>query len=90
MEVVKVSSKGQIVIPKSLRLSQRINTGDSFLVVAEGNELRFKPAQADAKASLAAVSGILHRPKAKQLKEKQVATRIANKLRKADSASKSK
>lgn len=90
METVKVSSKGQIVIPKSLRTSQRINTGDSFVVTAEGKELRFKPTSAPDSTTLQMVAGILHAPGKKKVSAKQVTKAISARLRKQDAASKSK
>ena len=90
METVKVSSKGQIVIPKSLRESHRIHTGDSFIITAVGEELHFRPAPATGKSSLKAIAGMLHRPGAKKLSEKQLAQRITAHLHKEDQISKLK
>lgn len=90
METVKVSSKGQIVIPKSLRESHRIHSGDSFVVTSVGDELHFKPAPATGQSSLRAVAGMLHRPHAKKQSDKQLARHIAARLRDEDEASKSR
>lgn len=90
METVKVSSKGQIVIPKSLRESHRIHTGDSFIVTTVGDELRLKPAPAAGQSSLKAVAGMLHRPGAKKLSDKQLEQRISAHLRDEDKASKTR
>lgn len=90
METVKVSSKGQVVIPKSLRESHRIHTGDSFIVTSIGDELRFKPAPTSGQSSLKVVAGMLHRPAAKKLSDKQLEQRIAAHLRDEDKASKSR
>ena len=72
METVKVSSKGQIVIPKSLRDANRIHTGDSFVVTVVGDELRLKPAPTVGQTSLKSVAGMLHRPGAKKLSDRQL------------------
>lgn len=90
METVKVSSKGQIVIPKSLREAHRIHTGDSFVVTSVGDELHFKPAPATRASDLEAVAGMLHRPARKKLSEATTEKRIASRLRKEDEASKSR
>ena len=90
METVKVSSKGQIVIPKSLRDAHRIHTGDSFVVTAVGDELRLKPAPATGQSSLKVVAGMLHRPGARKLSDKQLRQRIASRLLVADKAGKSR
>ena len=89
METVKVSSKGQIVIPKSLRDSHSIHAGDSFIVTAVGDELRLKPVPAAGQASLKSVAGMLHRPGAKKLSDKQLQLGIAARLRGEDKASRS-
>ena len=90
METVKVSSKGQIVIPKSLRESHRIHTGDSFVVTSVGGELHFKPAPAAGQSSLKAVAGMLHKPASKKLSDEQVEKSISTRLRNEDKASKSR
>ena len=90
METVKVSSKGQIVIPKSLRESHHIHTGDSFIVTAVGDELRLKHAPAAGQSSLKSVAAMLHRPAVKKLSDKQLEQRIAARLRDDDKASKSR
>lgn len=90
METVKVSSKGQIVIPKALRDSRRIHTGDSFIIMAVGDELHLKPAPSVGQSNLKAVAGMLHRPGTKILSDKQLEQRISSRLRDADKASKSR
>ena len=90
METVKVSSKGQIVIPKPLREAHRIHTGDSFVVTSVGDELHFKPAPASGKTSLKEVAGMLHRRGRHKVSEAEVARRIAANLHKEDEAGKSR
>ena len=90
METVKVSSKGQVVIPKSLRDSHRIHTGDSFIISAVGDELHLKPAPAARQSSLKSVAGMLHRPGTRKLSDKQLEQRISRRLRIDDKASKSR
>jgi len=90
METVKVSSKGQIVIPKSLRDSHRIYTGDSFIITAVGDELHLKPAPAAEQSSLKSVAGMLYRPGTKKLSDKQLEQRISAHLRDEDKAGKSR
>jgi AbrB family looped-hinge helix DNA binding protein len=90
METVKVSSKGQVVIPKSLRESHRIHTGDSFIITAVGDELHLKPAPTAGQSSLKSVAGMLHRPGTEKLSDKQLEQRISARLRDEDKASKSR
>ena len=89
MDIVKVLSKGQIVIPNSLRESHHIQTGDRFIVTCVGNELRLKPAHVAEQSGLKAVAGKLQRPDAKKQSDKQINLRIAAQLRKEDKGSKS-
>ena len=42
VELTKVSEKGQIVIPSSLRRDMGINKSDQFLVFGEGNTIILK------------------------------------------------
>jgi len=59
METVKVSSKGQVVIPKSLRESHHIDAGTELIITAVGGELRLKPVKASRQATLKQVAGVL-------------------------------
>ena len=45
METVRVSSKGQIVIPKSLRVAFHIDTGSELAIFAEGDEIHLRQAE---------------------------------------------
>lgn len=38
----KLSSKGQVVIPESIRKSLRLKEGDQFVVVGQGDSVIFK------------------------------------------------
>jgi AbrB family looped-hinge helix DNA binding protein len=43
METTKISSKGQVVIPKSLRLAHHWEAGQELVVVDVGDGILFKP-----------------------------------------------
>jgi len=45
METVRVSSKGQIVIPKSLRAAFHIETGSELAIFAEGDEIHMRQSE---------------------------------------------
>jgi len=90
METVKMSSKGQIVIPKTLRDRHHIRTGDRFVVSSVGEELRFKPAPAIDPVDLASVAGMLHRAGMKKLDDADIERRISAQLLADDAATKSK
>ena len=89
MEEVKVSSKGQIVIPKSLRDAHHIRTGDRFVVSSVGHELRFRPAPTLAKTRLKSVAGMLHRPGLTKLSATELERRLAEQLLAEDAATQS-
>jgi len=79
METVKVSSKGQVVIPKSLRDSQHIEAGTELVITAVGGELRLRPVRNPSTTSLGQVAGALHRKNRRRLEgdeEQQAIRRI--------------
>jgi AbrB family looped-hinge helix DNA binding protein len=52
----KLSSKGQVVIPESIRKSLRLKEGDQFVVVGQGDSVIFK---AITPPSLSQLDGLL-------------------------------
>lgn len=58
MESTKLSSKGQVVIPKSLRNTHRWEAGMEFTVIDVGDGLLLKPKAPFAPAELAEVAGL--------------------------------
>jgi AbrB family looped-hinge helix DNA binding protein len=83
METVRVSSKGQIVIPKSMRETHRIRSGMTLVVTSVGDELRFKVA-AGKSSTLDAVAGMLRRHGAKRLTDERLKRIIAKRIRNDD------
>jgi len=61
VETVKMSSKGQIVIPKALRDAHHLHPGVEFVIIEEGNSLRLMPAASIKQTTVDEVGGILHR-----------------------------
>lgn len=45
METVRVSSKGQIVIPKNLRTAFHIEAGSKLAIFAEGDEIHLRQSE---------------------------------------------
>lgn len=41
-EIVTISSKGQIVIPKKIREDAELKTGDQLMIEWDGNDLAFR------------------------------------------------
>lgn len=58
METTKLSSKGQVVIPKSLRSSHHWEAGLELMVIDTGDGLLLKPAAPFATTELAEVAGM--------------------------------
>jgi AbrB family looped-hinge helix DNA binding protein len=88
METVRVSSKGQVVIPKSLRESHHIDAGTELIITAVGGELRLKPVKASRQATLRQVAGVLQRKGARKPSGAEEAAAIGRLLVGLDEASK--
>jgi len=43
VEITSLSSKGQIVIPNSIRLDLKVSTGAKFAVISDGNNILLQP-----------------------------------------------
>lgn len=85
METVKVSSKGQIVIPKSIREARHITVGTEFVIRAVGDELRLIPVPAVRNTSIEDAAGILHRPGRKYMGEEKTRRAVGKLIRAKDS-----
>ena len=88
METVKLSSKGQIVIPKEIREAQHFAVGTEFIVAFVGNEIRLKPVPAFAPTRVKEVAGALAKSSRKPLGAKATSEAIGRMLMEADEASK--
>jgi|PlaIllAssembly_1097288.scaffolds.fasta_scaffold430755_2 AbrB family looped-hinge helix DNA binding protein len=90
METVKVSSKGQILLPKTVREACAIRPGAEFVISVVGGEIRLKLAQPlVAPTTVAAGRGLLADSKQKPLSDAEVRQRIAARLHAQDAATKS-
>ena len=45
VEITSLSSKGQIVIPRSIRTALNISTGDKFAVISDGENILLRPVE---------------------------------------------
>lgn len=89
MDIVKVSSKGQVVIPKSLRESQRIDAGTELTITVVGEELRLRPVRkAGRPVTLKQVAGLLRRKGDRMVKGDAEAVAVGRMLVERDEASK--
>ena len=57
-KLVKLGKKGQIVIPKALRDSVGMKTGDLLLITAEGDQVRITPPEKYAKTTRGLLKGV--------------------------------
>ncbi|MGD9787043.1 MAG: AbrB/MazE/SpoVT family DNA-binding domain-containing protein [Sulfuricellaceae bacterium] len=88
METVKLSTKGQIVIPKNIRESHHLSAGTEFSIVFMGDEIRLKPLPVFAETHAEDGMGLLAREGRKQLSEEATDLAIGDMLKEADEASK--
>lgn len=58
METTKLSSKGQVIIPKALRSSHRWETGLELMVIDTGDGVLLKPKAPFAPSELSDVAGM--------------------------------
>lgn len=88
METVKLSTKGQIVIPKDIRESHHLSAGTEFSIAFVGHEIRLKPLPVFAATRAQDGRGLLARKGRKRLGEKETDLAIGDMLGEADEATK--
>jgi len=59
METTRLSSKGQIIIPKALRNAHRWEVGQEFVAIDTGDGILLKPKNPFPETNLEAVAGCL-------------------------------
>ena len=60
MESTKLSSKGQVIIPKHLRSSYHWEVGQELIIIDTGDGILLKPKAPFLKSTLSVVAGCLH------------------------------
>lgn len=76
MEITRLSSKGQVIIPKKLRDAYHWLAGQELIAIDTGDGILLKPKQTFKETQLADVSGcLLYKGKAKTLAEMDDAIR---------------
>ena len=86
MSTATLSSKGQLVIPKPVRESARLATGDVFAVRWVEGELRLTPIPRITPTTVDEVAGCLSRPGRKRLTDKETRARIVARIEADDAA----
>ena len=88
METVKLSTKGQIVIPKDIRESHHLAAGTEFVIAFMGDEIRLKPIPVFPVTRAEEGMGILARKERKPLSDEETEFAIGEMLKAADKATK--
>lgn len=86
MDIATLSSKGQLVIPKSVRNAARIESGAKFQVRYVEGEIRLRPLRRSVPVELDAVAGCLARPGRKRLSAAQTQAVIKARLKARDAS----
>ena len=72
MQTTKLSTKGQIVLPKELRSARAWRPGTEFTVEATPEGVLLRPVRRVPRTTLSEVAGILKRPGRAPLTDKQI------------------
>jgi len=88
METVKLSSKGQIVIPKEIRETQHLTAGTEFFVTCVQGEIRLTPAPVYPKTKVGDGLGMLARKGRGRLSDDETMRAIGGMLKERDEATK--
>ena len=88
METVKVSSKGQIVIPKELREAHHITPGMEFVVSTVGDEIRLRPAPLFTPTTHEQAAGCLHRKGRKPMTDAEMNKAVRKRVKRLDDVTK--
>lgn len=86
METVKLSSKGQLVIPKAVRDDAQVAAGSRLEVRFVDGEIRLRPLVGRPVSSLAQVAGSLYKPGRQALSESDTQAAIRAKLKARNAA----
>ena len=80
METVTLSSKGQFVIPKSIRLDAQLSAGSQLEVSWIDGEIRLRPLAKLTVTQLSEVAGCLFKPERQRLSDADTEAAIKRKL----------
>jgi antitoxin PrlF len=77
MALAKITTKGQVTIPKSIRESLHLNTGDKIEIIIKGGEAIIRPLS----KKVDDLFGILKRPNQKTLSTDEMNQAVYNKIK---------
>jgi AbrB family looped-hinge helix DNA binding protein len=82
METVTLSSKGQCIIPKSIRHDAQLTAGSELEISWIDGEIRLRPLAKQEATQLTQVSGCLYKPERKRLSDADTQAAIKQQLKK--------
>jgi bifunctional DNA-binding transcriptional regulator/antitoxin component of YhaV-PrlF toxin-antitoxin module len=86
METVKLSTKGQLVIPNELRKAHHLVVGTEFVVSFVGDEIRLTPLPMFPRTSVADAAGLLSKRGKKNLSAEKIRASILKTLQARDAS----
>lgn len=86
MQTVKLSTKGQFVIPNEIRKSHHLTAGSEFAISFVGSEIRLTPLPMFPPTTLVEVAGLLARDGKKTPDETTLRAKIAQSIKARDAA----
>ena len=89
METVKLSTKGQLVIPKEIRKAHHLAVGTEFMVSFVGAEIRLTPLPMFPRTTVADAAGLLAKRGRKGMSEAKTRASISKILKARDAATRS-
>lgn len=89
METVKLSTKGQLVIPREIRKAHHLAVGTEFVVSFVGDEIRLTPLPMFPRTTVAVAAGLLAKRGRKGVSEAKTRASISKTLKARDTATRS-
>lgn len=86
METTTLSSKGQLVIPKQVRLQAKVAAGDAFVVRYQDGEIHLRPVARTGSMTVDDVAGCLASASRRLMSDAQVEATIKARLKTEDAA----
>lgn len=83
MALATITNKGQVTIPKNIRESLKLNTGDKIeIIITDKMEAVIRPVLKSAFKTVDDVFGKLHKPDRKSVSIEEIDDAIRNRMRK--------
>jgi bifunctional DNA-binding transcriptional regulator/antitoxin component of YhaV-PrlF toxin-antitoxin module len=86
MQTIKLSTKGQFVIPNEMRKKYHLAVGTEFAISFVGDEIRLAPLPLFPVMAVDSVAGVLARRGTKKVSSENTRSKIAHALKTRDAA----